>query len=183
MTVLPPLSAIDRRLRWLSLVALILLLPATLWVRSEGSITAWRGEQELEPVITEPGKAAAYGGAEWRLEGLYQLPQQDGASALILAEFEARISDPQGFANGLCRVALGDRGARRWSPQFLTPREIRKARPSIDERVTCGSATLKTLKAGETVKMAETFLAPVGVTKFDLIISAANVRPAYLVLR
>ncbi len=183
MSALPPLAPRDRRRRWLSLMALLALLPAALWVRSHGSVAAWRDEQELEALITEPGKSAAYGGAEWRLEGLYQLPQKDAGSAIILAEFEARIEDPQAFANSLCRVHLGDRGDKRWAPQFLMPSEIRKARPGIDERTTCASAMLKTFKAGDMAKMAETFQTPAGLTKFDLIISAANIRPAYLVLR
>jgi hypothetical protein len=183
MSALPPLTPRDRRLRWLSLAALIVLLPVAIGVRSYGGVTGWRAEQDLDPLTAEPGKTVSYGGAEWRLEGLYQLRQDDKKSAIILAEFEAKIADPAAFAAGMCRIKLSDRGDKRWLPQFLTPYAVRKARPSIDERVTCGSATIKPLKAGETVKMAETFLAPVDVTKFDLIVSAANVRPAYLVLR
>jgi hypothetical protein len=183
MSPLPPLTLRDRRMRWLSLAALLVLLPAAIWVRSYNGVSNWRAEQDLDPLIAEPGKTMLYGGAEWRLEGLYQLRQDDKKSAIILAEFEAKIKDPAAFAGGLCRVKLSDRGNRRWAPQFLTPYEVRKARPSIDERVTCGSATIKPLKADETVKMAETFRAPAELTKFDLMISAANYRPAYLILR
>lgn len=183
MSALPPLSLRDKRIRWLSLAALLVLLPAALWLRSNENFAAWRADQEREPVIAGPGKPVRYGGAEWRLEGLYQLPRKDGASAFILAEFEARIEDPSAFAAGMCRVRLSDRGEKRWSPQFLVPSVIRKARPSIDERSTCGAATIKPLKTGDMVKMAETFIAPADLTKFDLTISEANVRPAYLVLR
>lgn len=183
MSALPPLSPRDRRVRWLSLAALIVLLPVAVGMRSYGGVSNWRAEQDLDPLVAVPGKVTPYGGAEWRLEGLYQLPQADKVSAIVLAEFEAKITDPAAFAAGLCRIKLSDRGDKRWLPQFLTPNEIRKARPSIDERTTCGSATLKPLKPGDMVKMAETFVAPVELKKFDLIISAANVRPAYLVLR
>jgi hypothetical protein len=183
MSALPPLSPRDKRIHWLSLAALIVLLPAAVAVRSYGGVSDWRAEQERDPLVAESGKTMIYGGAEWRLEGLYQLRRADKISAFILAEFEAKITDPAAFAGGMCRISLNDRGQKRWSPQFLTPQEVRKARPSIDERSTCGSATLKALKAGDTVKMAETFLTPADITKFDLVISEANFRPAYLVLR
>ncbi|MGE0241678.1 MAG: hypothetical protein AB7F09_09850 [Parvibaculaceae bacterium] len=184
MSVLPPLTPRDRRIRWLSLAALIVLLPVAIGVRSHGGVTNWRAEQDLDPLITaQPGRTMSYGGADWRLEGLYQLRQDDKRSAVVLAEFEARIKDPAVFAAGMCRIKLGDRGDKRWLPQFLMPYAVRKARPSVDERVTCGAATIKPLKAGETVKMAETFLTPAELTKVDLIVSAANVRPTYLVLR
>lgn len=183
MSALPPLTPRDRRMRWLSLAALLVLLPAAVAVRSYGGVTGWRAEQDLDPLTAEPGKTMSYGGADWRLEGLYQLRQDDKRSAIILAEFEARITDPAAFAAGMCRIKLSDRGDKRWRPLFLTPQEVRKVRPSIDERVTCGSATIQPLKAGETVKMAETFMAPAELTKFDLIVSAANFRPDYLVLR
>lgn len=183
MSPLPPMMPRAKRLRWLSLAAVIVLLPAALWARSYESAMEWRGEQELNPLISEPGKAIAYGPAEWRLEGLYGLRQKDSDSVIILAEFEARITDPQAFTNGLCRIHLSDRGEKRWSPLFIVPRDIRKARPSIDERLTCASATLKSWKAGDTVKMAETFAAPAGLKDFELTLSTLNVRPAYLVLR
>lgn len=173
----------EKRVFWGCLAALLVAIPAALALRGYDSALAWRTNQELYPLVAEPGKPIRYGGAEWRLEGLYQLIGQDNKSAFILAEFEARIDDPTAFAAGACQIALSDRGERRWSPQFTTPREVRKARPSIDERETCGGATIKPLKAGETVKMAETFRAPADITKFDLAISQVTLRPTYLVLR
>ena len=133
--------------------------------------------------LTAFGNERSYGGADWRLEGLYQLVGQDMKSAYILAEFEAKIDDPEAFAAGACQIALTERGETRWSPQILPPYEVRKARPSLDERSTCGGATIKPLKAGATVKMAEIFRAPADTTKFDLAISWATLRPRYLSLR
>lgn len=164
-------------------MGLMMAIPAAIAFRSFDSAAAWRANRELYPVVAETGKPARYGGAEWRLEGLYQLLAPDRKSAFILAEFEAKIDDPVAFAAGACQIALTDRGEKRWSPQFLTPYEVRKARPSLDERTTCGAATVKPLKAGDTVKMAETFRAPAVITKFDLAISQATLRPAYLILR
>lgn len=173
----------ERRYFWGSLVALLVAVPAAIALRGYDSALAWRANQELYPLIADPGKPVRYGGAEWRLEGLYQLIGQDKKSAYILAEFEAKIGDPAAFAAGACQIALTDRGERRWSPQFLPPYEVRKARPSIEERSTCGGATIKPIKPGETVKMAEIFRAPADITKFDLAISQATLRPSYLILR
>lgn len=173
----------ERRIFWGSLAVLIVMIPAAIVVRGYDSALAWRANQELYPLIAEPGKSVRYGGAEWRLEGLYQLIRQDKKSAYILAEFEAKIDNPEAFAAGACQIALTDRGEKRWSPQFLPPYEVRKARPSLEERSTCGGATIKPIKVGETVKMAEIFRTPVGITKFDLAISQATLRPSYLVLR
>ncbi|MFZ5673028.1 MAG: hypothetical protein ACOZAM_08695 [Pseudomonadota bacterium] len=173
----------ERRIFWASLAVLLVAVPAALALRGYDSALAWRANQEFYPLVSEPGKPLRYGAAEWRLEGLYQLIGQDKTSAYILAEFEAKIDDPAVFAAGLCEIALTDRGERRWLPQFTTPREVRKARPSIDQRETCGGATIKSLKAGETVKMKEIFRAPAGITKFDLAISQAALRPSYLILR
>lgn len=173
----------ERRYFWGSLAALLVAVPAALALRGYDSALAWRANQELYPLIAEPGKPVRYGGAEWRLEGLYQLVGKDGKSAYILAEFEAKIDNPEAFAAGACQIALTDRGEKRWSPQFLPPYEVRKARPSLEERSTCGGATIKPIKVGETVKMAEIFRAPVDITKFDLAISSATLRPRYLILR
>jgi hypothetical protein len=173
----------ERRFFWGSLAALLVAIPGAIAVRGYDSALAWRADQELYPQIAEPGRPIRYGGAEWRLEGLYQLVGQDKASAYILAEFEAKIDDPAAFAAGACQIALTDRGEKRWLPQFLPPHEVRKARPSIAERPTCGGVTIKALKAGEIVKMAEIFRAPASITKFDLTISSADLRPRYLVLR
>lgn len=173
----------ERRIFWGSLAALIVAIPATLAVRGYDSALTWWSDQEFYPLIAEPGKPVRYGGAEWRLEGLYQLVGQDQKSAFILAEFEAKIDDPAAFAAGPCQIALTDRGEKRWAPQFLTPYDVRKARPSIDERSTCNSAASKPMKPGETVKMAETFRAPAEITKFDLAISQLTSRPSYLILR
>lgn len=177
------MSRRERRIFWGSVAALFLAIPAALALRGYDSALAWRANQELYPLISEPGKPLHYGSAEWRLEGLYQLIGQDKKSAYILAEFEAKVDDPAAFAAGLCQISLTDRGEKRWSSQFTTPREVRKARPSIDERETCGGATIKPLKAGETVKMKEIFRAPADITKFDLAISQATLRPSYLILR
>lgn len=173
----------ERRFFWGSLAALVVAIPAAIAFRGYDSALAWRANQELYPLTADPGKPVRYGGAEWRLEGLYQLVGQDRKSAYVLAEFEAKIDDPAAFAAGACQIALTDRGETRWSPQFLPPYEVRNARPSLDERSTCGGATIKPLKAGVTVKMAEIFRAPADITKFDLVISQATLRPSYLILR
>lgn len=173
----------ERKAYWLSLAALLVALPATIAFRSYDSALAWYQQQELDPILAETGKAVAYGGAEWRLEGIYQLRQKDDDAAIILAEFEARITDPASFAAGACQIRLSDRGDKRWTPLFLMPAEIRKARASVSDRSTCGGATIKPLKAGDMVKMAEAFSAPAELSKFDLTISQATMRPAFLILR
>ena len=74
----------ERRIFWASLAVLLVAVPAALALRGYDSALAWRANQELYPLVSEPGKPLRYGAAEWRLEGLYQLIGQDKTSAYIL---------------------------------------------------------------------------------------------------
>ncbi|MGO4831979.1 hypothetical protein AB4144_06715, partial [Rhizobiaceae sp. 2RAB30] len=68
-------------------------------------------------------------------------------------------------------------------PNFMMPRAIREARPELADKLTCNRARLDPTIAGQRILMAEVFTAPADVADFDLVISFAGHRPAYLVLK
>jgi hypothetical protein len=183
MSRLPERTPREKRNWWLSLAGLVVMLPLALMMRSYENAIAWYQGQELEPTVVTSGGTASYGGAEWRLGGLYKLQSPGSSAAIILAEFEAIVSDPAAFTGGPCSVALTDAAGRRWRPVFLMPQAIRKARPEVSDKPTCNTARLGPAAAGQRVVMAEAFTAPSDVVDFDLVISFAGHRPAYLVLK
>lgn len=182
MSRLPQQTPRERRTWWLSLAALVVVLPLAVAFRSYGSAVAWRSAQELDPTVAAAGGTAFYAGAEWRLGGLYKLQETGSSSAIILAEFEATVSDPAAFAAGACSVVLTDAARRRWQPLFLMPQAIRKARPEVADKPTCSSASLAPAAPGQRIVMAEAFMTPEEIADFDLVISLAQQRPAYLIL-
>ena len=64
---------------WLSLAALIVVLPVAVLVHSWGSLSQWWANRDRDPIIAERGVAQSYAGAEWRLTGLSVLPQGTGS--------------------------------------------------------------------------------------------------------
>lgn len=182
MSCLPERTQRERRNWWLSLAGLVVILPLALVMRSYDTAIAWYQEQELRPTVVAPGGSVSYGGAEWRLGGLYRLQSSGSSSSTILAEFEATVSDPTAFTGGPCSIVLADMAGRRWRPNFMMPQAIRKARPEVADKPTCNTARLGPAVAGQRILMAEAFTAPSDVTDFDLVISFAGHRPAYLVL-
>lgn len=183
MSRLPERTQRERRNWWLSLAGLVVILPLALMMRSYDTAIAWYQEQELRPTVVASGGSASYGGAEWRLGGLYRLQSTGSASSTILAEFEATVSDPAVFTGAPCSIVLADTAGRRWRPNFMMPRAIREARPELADKLTCNRARLDPTIAGQRILMAEVFTAPADVTDFDLVISFAGHRPAYLVLK
>ncbi len=92
MTV-PELQAGERRRYWLSLAALVVVLPAAVLAHTWGSLTQWWANNDRDPIEVERGTAQPYAGAEWRMTGLSVLPIGSTGRSVVLAEFEARIDE------------------------------------------------------------------------------------------
>jgi len=181
MAALIPSTPRERRAFRLSALALLVALPLAVVASSYEDVMEWRSSQELNAIVAAPGKSAVYAGAEWRLERVHRLNEPGSAALVVIVEFEATVKDPAAFA-ATCNVALTDASKRRWKPQFLAPSIGRRVRPEAVDRPRCGSASLRAVKAGDTVRMAEAFVTPPDIGDIDLIVSLSTARPAYLVL-
>lgn len=181
MATLVPSTPKERRAFRLSALALLAALPIAVVASAYEDVMEWRSSQELNAIVAAPNKSVVYAGAEWRLERVHRLNEPGSAALVIIVEFEATVKDPAVFA-ATCNVALTDASKRRWKPQFLAPSIGRRVRPEAVERPRCGSASLKPVTTGDTIKMAESFMTPPDVGDIDLIVSLSTARPAYLVL-
>ena len=179
-TLIPPTPK-ERRAFRLNALALLVAVPLAVAVGSYEDVMEWRSAQELNAIVAAPNKSAIYAGAEWRMERVHRLNEPGSAALVVIVEFEATVKDPAAFA-AACNVALTNASKRRWKPQLLTPSIGRRVRPEAAERPRCGSASLKPVKAGDTIKMAESFLTPPDIGDIDLIVSLSTARPTYLVL-
>lgn len=171
----------ERRRYWLSLAALVVVLPAAIVANSWDSLSEWHRSRLDAPIAVERGAAQAYAGAQWQLAGLTRLPGATPGTTLIVAEFDAIVDDPALLQAGPCTVALTDDRGRRWLPAFLLGREVRQGRPAAADKPRCYA--LARAEKGNTIAMAETFTVPQGAAGLALSVSIGGARPAYLVFR
>ena len=177
MTAMAGMS--ERRRYWLSIAALVVVLPAAIVVNSWDSLSEWR--QFSTPIAVNRGETHAYAGAQWQLTGLTHLPGATPDTTLIVAEFDAAVDDPALLQAGPCTVALTDDKGRRWLPAFLPARAVRQGRPAAADKPRCYG--LARAEKGKTIAMAETFTVPESAAGLALSVSVGGARPAYLVFR
>ncbi len=170
-----------RRLRRLSLVALPFALAGALAAHSwETALEWWRTGDLFEQTVAR-GEAVPYGGADWRLLAITRVADRPDGSAVLLAELEAVVRDPEAVSQLPCVIAAGDGQGRRWSPGFLPPSELRKLQRKTAVPETCGSVMLAKPPAGARIEVAESFVVPaasVGAVRPLLSLPAG--RPYYL---
>ena len=171
----------ERRRYWLSLAALVVVLPAAIVVNSWDSLSEWRRSRSTTPIAVERGKAQAYAGAEWQLTGLTRLPGTTPETTLIVAEFDAAVDDPTLLQAGPCAIALTDDRGRRWLPVFLPGHEVRQGRPAAADKPRCYG--LARAEKGKTIAMAETFTVPASAAGLALAVTIGGARPAYVLFR
>jgi len=179
---LAALSPEVRRARRRSLIALPLVLAAALAAHSLESAREWWSTGELFERNLTGNDTAIYAGAEWRLVGLRQVGEtRSDGSAVVLAEFEATVADPQAIVVPPCTIELADPAGRRWKPLSLTPEEMRGSGDAAADLPRCGSALLEAPKAGDRLRMAETFNVPATmVDEVGLTVSLPAGKPEYL---
>lgn len=164
-----------------SLALLALALPLALVVSGWSTAREWWGLKELRALPVKSGEAVAYAGAEWRLGALSKVATRSDGSAIVLAEFSARVTDPTAFAVLPCQAYLTAAGGPRWLPAFMSAPEVRKTRPAAVDKPTCGTAKVGKFEQGSTVEMAETFQLPwMEFERVQLAISLPPGRPSYL---
>lgn len=171
----------ERRRYWLSLAALVVVLPAAIVVNSWDSLSEWRRSRLDMPIAVARGATQAYAGAQWQLSGLTRLPGATPGTTLIVAEFDAVVDDPALLQAGPCAVALTDDKGRRWLPAFLPGRAVRQGRPAAADKPRCYG--LARAEKGKTIAMAETFTVPESAAGLALSVSIGGVKPAYLLFK
>ena len=171
----------ERRRYWLSLAALVVVLPAAIVVNSWDSLTEWRNSRPNAPIAVERGATQAYAGAQWQLTGLTRLPGATPDTTLIVAEFDAIVDDPTLLQAGPCAVALTDDRGRRWLPTFVTGRAVRQGRPAAADKPRCYA--LARAEKGKTIAMAEAFTVPGGAAGLALTVSIGGAKPGYLLFK
>ena len=161
----------ERRRYWLSLAALVVVLPAALVVNSWDSLSEWRRGRLNAPIAVDRGSTQAYAGAQWQLTGLTRLPGATPDTTLVVAEFDAVVDDPTLLQAGPCAVALTDDKGRRWLP----------GRPAAADKPRCYG--LARAEKGKTIAMAETFTVPESAASLALSVSIGGAKPTYLLFK
>jgi hypothetical protein len=151
----------ERRWRRLSLVALVLLLPAAYAVMSWQSITSLLANKDLIARDVAWGEEAQFGGSGWRLVDLRAALGMEGLpenAVPVLADFSVKVGNPdlQNLWLG-CRIALTDAEGRSWLPTSVGLR-------LPDDVMGCNAAIFSGAKTGEVLKISETFLVPKDAT-------------------
>ena len=164
---------------WLSMVALVVALPAALAARSWGDIKDWRAEHMRKPISGAIGQPIDYAGASWTVTRFASLAGSQGRS-VVLAEFEAVIPDPQALSAIPCQVRLSDEAGREWQPTFIPGRVVRQLFPEASERSLCGGPAFAAAEPGKPAKMAASFSIPASAHDLTLSITLYSARPQYL---
>lgn len=172
----------ERRRYWLSLAALAVVLPAAILVHSRGDVVDLLRRTLREPVVVERDATQDYAGAAWRLTEFTRLPGNLPDTIVVLAEFEAAVTDPARLqGGGPCTVALTDASGRRWEPVFLTESAVRESTPDAADKPRC--ADFSDAVAGGTITMAESFVVPESAEGLALSVTMAGALPDRLVFR
>ncbi|MGB3386895.1 MAG: hypothetical protein WBA88_02825 [Pseudaminobacter sp.] len=173
----------ERRHYWLSLAALVVVLPAAVLVSSWGSLKQWRTNHYRVPIAVERQAIQRYAGADWKLSSLTRLPGSTGESSVMLVEIEAVVDDPALLVTSPCEIALSDEQGRIWKPGFLTEPIVRELHPEAANKPRCGSLAFEGAGKGARVGMAETFTVPATAEDFALSIIISGALPDYLLLK
>lgn len=173
----------ERRRYWLSLAALVVLLPAAVLLSAWESFMLWRTNHYRVPIPVERQAIQRYAGADWKLSELTRLPGGSPEQSVMLVEFEAVVDDPAMLLASPCEVGLTDGEGRIWQNSFLTGSIVRELRPDAVEKSLCGPFAFEGASKGSRVEMAETFIVPAAVENFELSVTVSGALPAHLLLK
>lgn len=170
------------RRRWPVALALAVALPLALVAHGWETAREWWRQSALFETPVPKGTAVNYAGADWRLVSLVKIATRQDGSALVLAELEATVTDKEAFALLPCNVVLSGPGLPNWLPAFPPPRDVRKARPDLADRPSCGTAKVGDIEPGRRILMAESFRLPwMEFERVRLELATPAGRPHYLV--
>lgn len=185
-----PMQRRERRIRRLSLAAVVLLIPVGFAVSSRLNFQDFLTSRELLVSDVRAGESAPYAGAEWRVAGFKALTDSSNPrlalppdQALVLVRLTASVKRDLGEGWSICRLTLVDEEGRRWKPlSFSLPRDLRRVlEPDGKALPNCGSVSLKQPKAGAQELIEERFLVPrSALAKLFVRLSVVSERPRAL---
>jgi hypothetical protein len=175
-------SDTERKWRRRALWALIVLLPVAIAETSYESVIRLLGNKDLVARDVAWGSTAHFGGSDWRLTDLREALGMEGlpANAVpVLADFAVTVGDPDLQKLWLgCKIFLVDAAGRRWSPTssvwLRAPADV----------MGCASAAFSGAKAGDRLKIRETFLVPKdAVASIRAAVGLGSERPYYILFQ
>lgn len=162
----------ERRLRRLSYLGLVVLLPVTLWTDArEDVVDSWH-RHAFKPIDVAPGSVAQFTGLQWRLLSMEQKNNvtPDRTEITVRIQVEPATKDAV-KALGSCEPYLEDASGQRWS-----------SLPSNYRQISCsGLAFRDEALGGSNAVITERFVVPRARSKeLALAIVIPDVRPRYL---
>ncbi|MDQ1093040.1 hypothetical protein QE400_002453 [Xanthomonas sacchari] len=175
----------ERRMRWLALAALVVLVPCTM------AATGWRDAVELlharewRPVDVATAQAADYDGATVRLASVDVLPLVAGlpADRTFVRTRLSLVPGASGAQWSDCRLTLVDGSGRSWAAIDTVPDLLQRAlaRPGEPPGVACDGLAVSAAKPGVPLAIDGYYLVPRAVAaQLQLTVSTRGGRPHFL---
>ncbi|MBB5885612.1 MULTISPECIES: hypothetical protein [unclassified Xanthomonas] len=175
----------ERRMRWLALAALVVLVPCTM------AATGWRDARELlharewRPVDVAMAQSVVYDGAAVRLASVDVLPFEAGlpADRTFVRTRLTLVPGASGAQWSDCTLKLVDGSGRSWSAIDTVPDLLQRtlAKPGEPPGVACDGLAVSTAKPGVPLAIDGYYLVPRAVAaQLQLAVSTHGGRPHYL---
>jgi hypothetical protein len=181
MSTIDATSGSEQTWRRRCLWGLLILLPAVIIEVSYQPAMALLGSKDVMARDVGSGEEVRFGGSDWRLDGMLTTNDTGRAklpanAAPVFVDFSVRVGDPDLQKLWLgCRIRLVDRNERSWSPTYVN------ILPPSDDLTTCISAAYSGAKAGDTLKIRETFVVPKeALASVRAVLGMSGERPYYL---
>jgi hypothetical protein len=165
----------ERRIRTLSLAALVVLLPAALWTDAHEDVSgAWQ-HHAFKPIDAARSSTTQFAGLQWRL---ISLDERENVKTPDRREITVRVQVELDTPDALqalrrCQAYLEDSTGRRWSPL-----------PSINRQLSCSQLGWRAAADRTPAQLTERFAVPSArAADVGLIIVMPDERPRYLRFR
>lgn len=176
----------ERRARWLSLAALVVIVPATMVAVGWRDWAEVRRTQQLDAIAVGAGEVGEYNGARVALAPLDVMPPTPGLPAdraFVRARLAVTLERAAGEHWQACRQRLVDARGREWAAVDMVPFQIKRlmARPGEPAGGYCTILGLPGPKAGDSVIVESYYLVPrEAIPTLSATLSTQGGRPAYL---
>ncbi|WP_420137279.1 hypothetical protein [Sphingomonas sp.] len=180
----PTAGASERRLRWIALASLLVLVPATVAATGWRDLREIRRTQELDAIDVPQGQTVAYAGAKVQLVGLNAIPFEPGLPK-DRTFLRARLTvEPQGEATSWlgCEIQVTDGAGHAWTAIETVPDLVKTmlAKPGDAPGTICDGTSISAAEPGQKVIVDAYYLVPRPIPELRVRMSNLAGRPAYL---
>jgi hypothetical protein len=174
----------ERRLRWIALASLLLLVPATIAATGWRDLREIRRTHELDAIDVPQGQPADYSDAKIQLVGINAMPYEPGLPK-DRTFLRARLTvEPQRAATPWlsCKIQLVDTAGHAWTALETVPDLVKQmlAKPGDAAGTICDGTTVSEAKPGSKVFVDAYYLVPRPIPEVRVRMSTMEGRPAYL---